>query len=97
LLERVVRVEPVDLRQPDGRQQARDREQVRIRERNRVARDKVRREVEREEETRVGQRGRRDDGLAGDVDAGKSDGRQDSDDDQERELPVAKAQGPNLR
>ena len=57
----------------------------------------MRRQVQPEEEAGVGQRGRRDDGLAGDVDAGKSDDRQDPDDDQEGELPIPKGQRTNLR
>jgi hypothetical protein len=57
----------------------------------------MRREVEREEEAGIRQRGRRDDVLACDVDAAESDGRQDSDDDQEREFPIPKAQRTNLR
>jgi hypothetical protein len=57
----------------------------------------VRREVQTEEEAGVAQRGSRDDRLAGDVDAGKSDGRQDPDDDEERELPIPQTQRTNLR
>jgi len=97
LLEGVVGLEAIDLRQPDRREQPRDRKQVRIGERNRVARDQMRREVEREEEARGRQRRRRDDVLPGDVDAGEPKSRQRADDDQERELPVTKAQRRNLR
>jgi hypothetical protein len=55
------------------------------------------REIQREEEAGVRQRSRRDDSLARDVDTGKTDRRQDPDDDQERKFPVAKAQRTNLK
>jgi hypothetical protein len=90
-------MQAVDLRQPDRRQQARDRQQVGIRERNGVPRDEMSREVQEQEETCVGERGRRDDRLPGDVDTGEPDRRQNADDDQEQELPIAKAQRTNLR
>jgi hypothetical protein len=81
LLERVSRVQPVDLGQPDGGEKSRDRQQIRICEGDRVPRDQVRRKVEREEEARVCERGRRDDVPARDVDTREADRRQDSDDD----------------
>jgi hypothetical protein len=96
LPERVVGVEPVDLRQAERGEQADDREQVRIGERNGVAGNEVRSDVDREEDPGIGERGRRDDVLPGDVDAGESNSRQDPDDDQEREFPVAQAQRRNL-
>jgi hypothetical protein len=49
-------------------------------------------EEEREEEGRVRERLRRDDGLAGDVDAREADRREEADRDEVEELPVAGAQ-----
>jgi hypothetical protein len=99
LPERIGGVEPVDLRQADCGQQAGDRQQVRVGERNGVPRGEMRDEIDRKEEARIRQRGRRDDVLTSDVDAGKPDGRQDPDDDQEGELtiPRAERQRTNLR
>jgi hypothetical protein len=64
LLEGVAGPEPVDLREADRGQEAGDREQVRIGKWNGPARDEMGSEVESKEETRVGQRRRRDDVLA---------------------------------
>ncbi len=64
LLERVPRAEPVDLGQADRRQEARDRQQVRVGVRHGDPRDDVGGEVEAEEEGRVGERAARDLRLA---------------------------------
>ena len=96
LPERVVGIETIDLSEPDRGQQAGNRQQVRVGERNRVARDEMRREVQHEEEPRIRQGGRRHDVLPRDVDAGEPDRRQDADDDQERELAVPQAQGQRM-
>jgi hypothetical protein len=53
----------------------------------------VRRDVEAEEEGRVGERRGVDLRLAGDVDAGEAQAGQDPDDEEIRELAVAEAQG----
>ena len=97
LLECVARMEAVDLRQPDRRQEAGDRQQVRIRERHRVTGHEMSRQVEQQEEACIRERRRRDDVLPCDVDTGEPDRRQHADDDQEQKLPVAKAQRRNLR
>jgi hypothetical protein len=99
LLERVVGVEPVDLGQPDRCQEADDRQQVRIGERDGVTDDEVRGDVEPEEDACVRQRRRGDDVLPRDVDGCEPDRSQDPDDDQEGELaiPQAESQRTNLR
>jgi len=86
-------VEPVDLRHPDGGEEPRDRQQVRVRERDGRARDDVREEVQAEEDARVGQRAGRDDRLSGDVDAREADRGESADADQSQELSVTKAYG----
>jgi hypothetical protein len=92
-------IEPVDLGETDRSQQAGDREEVRVGKWNGVPRREMRGEIEGEEEGRVRQRGRRHDVLSRDVDAREPDGRQDPDDDQERELTIPGAEGQrrNLR
>ena len=80
--------DPVDLRDPDGRQQARERQQVGVCPRDGDARHGVGCDVETEEEDRIGERGRRDHVLPGDVDAREADRGQDGDDEEVRELAV---------
>jgi hypothetical protein len=57
--------------------------------RKREADDEVPGYEESDEERRVGERGRRDDVLAGDVDGGEAGGRQEADEEQVGELPVS--------
>ncbi len=88
LAERVVRVEPVDLRDADRGQERGHRQQVRIGLRDGHPRDHVRCQVEREEEERVRERPGRDDVLARDVDACEAEAGDDGDDDEVGELAV---------
>ena len=92
LPERVVGVEPVDLGHADRGQQRGHREQVRVGLRHREPSDDVRRQVQREEEDRVRERTGGDDVLARDVDAREAEARDDRDDEEVRELSVAKAE-----
>ncbi len=89
---RVVRAEPVDLRQPDGGEQRCHRQEVRIGERHRAPRDDVRDEVEGEEERGVAERAGRDLRLERDVDAREADRRENSDGEEGDELAVPEAQ-----
>src|SRR5947208_7898277 len=91
-MERVARVEPVDLGDSDRREQSCHREQVRVRLRHREACDDVRDDVEREKEERVRERSGRDDVLPRDVDACEPERREDPDDDEVDELTVAVAE-----
>ena len=84
----VVRVEAVDLGHAEGREQAGQRQQVRVGLGHRDPRHDVRRDVEPEEEQGVRQRGRGDDLLARDVHAGEAEARDDPDDEEVEELPV---------
>ncbi len=89
----VRRLEPVDLGHADRGQEARDRQQIGIRERDRQPGDDVGDEVEPEEDGRVRQRGRRDHRLARDVDAGEADRRQRAHRNQAHQLTVSLGHG----
>src|ERR1700688_2301397 len=93
MLERVRRSEPVDLRQPDGGQEPRERKQVRIGVRDGEARDDVRHEIEREEEHRVRERCGGDVRLARDVHAREAHGGEHAYEDEVGELAVPTAEG----
>ena len=102
LPEGVVRVQPVDQRHADRRQQRRERQQHRVGVRRGVADDEVRGQVERHEDARVGERA----GVElrrlrpGDVDARKADRREQAHGDQVQQLTVSQrlsGSAPRLR
>src|SRR4029079_11416656 len=89
LPEGVVGAEPVDLRHADRGQERRHRQQVRVGERHRQARDDVGDEVEAEEEDGVPERAARDLRLERDVDGGEADRRQRADREECGQFAVA--------
>ena len=93
LAQRVRGLDAVDLDDADRRQQAHERQEVRVGVRHRQPEDEVRGEVEAEEDDPVRERGAVDDVLAGDVDAREAEARDDGDDGEGRELSVAVRHG----
>jgi hypothetical protein len=87
------RLDPVDLGEAERAQEPGERQEVRVGVRQADAQGEVRRDEEGEEEARVGERGRRDDVLARDVDRGEPRDREEADEDEVEKLPRAEGQG----
>ena len=89
LLERVVGAEPVDLGDADRGQHARHRQEVRVGVGDRVPRDDVCSEVQREEEDRVAERAPADEGLPRDVHGREAEAGEGADGGEVEQLTVA--------
>ena len=89
LAEGVVGVQPVDHRHADRREQRGQRQQHGVGLGHGEARDEVGGEVQREEDARVGERGRVDERAARDVDAREADRREEPHGDQVQQLPIS--------
>src|SRR4029079_2194251 len=92
-VQRVRGGEPVDLRDPDGRQQTGDRKEVRVRVRDGRACDEMGEQVQPTEDAGVRERGSRDGRLPGDVDAREPDRGESPDPDEGHELPITTSYG----
>jgi hypothetical protein len=93
LLEGEIRVDAIDHREPDRRQEPGQRQEVGICVREGDPDDDVGSDEEGEEEGGVGKRSRGDDVLPGDVDGRESGRGEEADDEEVEKLPVAEGQG----
>ena len=90
----ILRAEAVDLGNADRGEEARDREQERLGVGDGDPVREVRQQEQPEEDAGVRERGGRDDGLPGDVDAREPDGSESADDDERQQLAITVAYGP---